>query len=95
VMNASMNPKLPKLDMRIYCTRAKKGDVEAPLRTGRPNFKELMDEIVIGKKVPALVFACGPGMMVNGLWDECNSRSKWKSNTTTRRLSFKKIEAMP
>ena len=60
--------------------------VKAPLLTGRPDFKNIMDEAGLGKKEPALVFACGPGMMVNGLWDECNARSKWKCHES--RIDF-------
>jgi len=67
---------LPSLDLRIHCSRAKPGSVEAPLLAGRPNFGNVLDEVNVGTVGnPSLIFACGPGMMVNGLWDEANRRA--------------------
>lgn len=75
---AATCPGLPPLDLRIHCTRAK-GVVDAPLVVGRPNFTEILDAAQVGEPGnPSLIFACGPGMMVNGFWDEANTRNASK-----------------
>eukprot|EP00039_Didymoeca_costata_P024200 m.349238 g.349238 ORF g.349238 m.349238 type:complete len:96 (-) comp40962_c0_seq1:31-318(-) len=74
---ARENEDLPPLDLRIHCTRAKEGSLDASLIAGRPNFKSLLDGSQ--EKHPGastLIFACGPGRMVNQLWDESTKRNK-------------------
>jgi predicted ferric reductase len=75
------NPSLPSLEVHVHCTRAKKGEVfRTQIRPGRPDFGGLLDEAALRTPLaPTLVFACGPGKMVNQLWDESNTRNSQHS----------------
>eukprot|EP00038_Savillea_parva_P018065 m.22326 g.22326 ORF g.22326 m.22326 type:complete len:1212 (+) comp3975_c0_seq2:424-4059(+) len=73
------NRALPELDLRVHCTRAKAEDasVVSPLIAGRPDFAALLDECAHDLPLAStLVFACGPGRMVNQLWDETTTRNR-------------------
>jgi len=81
---AVVDPTLPSLAVKIHCTRADSTEVHPPVVAGRPNFPAIMDDAA--DRAPGtstLVFACGPGRMVNQLWDECTSR-----NSARHRIDF-------
>jgi ferredoxin-NADP reductase len=73
--SSRQHPELPSLVVWVYATREKK-KLEEPLISGRPKFGEMfnaVDQNHPGKA--ALVFACGPGAVVNELWDNCIDRT--------------------
>lgn len=82
---AEENPSLPDLEIVVHCTRATAKEVKSRrIKTGRPDFPTLLDKAA--KKDPSastLVFACGPGRMVNQLWDETTAR-----NSVSARYDF-------
>jgi predicted ferric reductase len=69
---ADSSPYFPNLELSVYCSRAKKG-APAPLISGRPDFPTVFDGLseMHGVDEAALVFACGPSVMVAQLWDQC------------------------
>jgi NAD(P)H-flavin reductase len=72
----SQLPQFPALQTWVYVTRGPDG-MPAPLLKGRPEFVPIFDDL--NKTVPAdkavLTFACGPGAMVNEIWDLSVTRS--------------------
>eukprot|EP00041_Stephanoeca_diplocostata_P006252 m.78999 g.78999 ORF g.78999 m.78999 type:complete len:290 (-) comp16261_c0_seq2:420-1289(-) len=85
---AAERPDLPALVVEIYCTREKgPSAVQSSklLHLGRPKFTILMDRTGHEHTDTAstLVFACGPGRMVNELWDESIKRT-----SAMRRIDF-------
>ena len=69
---AKSSEQFPALVIWVYVSRAKREDLPFPLIKGRPQFKPMFEEI--HDRHPdkaALVFACGPGAMINQLWDQC------------------------
>eukprot|EP00978_Attheya_sp_CCMP212_P033940 scaffold139774_cov59-Attheya_sp.AAC.1 len=75
---------LPDITISVHCTRTAKEDVEAPLIAARPDFPSILDECTLRfPESSTLVFACGPGRMINQLWDESNKR-----NSSTTRVDF-------
>eukprot|EP00038_Savillea_parva_P004495 m.138613 g.138613 ORF g.138613 m.138613 type:complete len:1032 (-) comp11487_c0_seq1:152-3247(-) len=74
---AKTDTSLPELELCIHCTRAKANDVTPPVMAGRPDFNKLLDQSSDGLPTSStLVFACGPGRMVNQLWDETIKRTR-------------------
>lgn len=71
----SLKPQFPKLQTWVYCTRGE--NLSEPLLSGRPEFEEIFGELdTLKKQYPhqsgkarTFVFSCGPGAMVNELWD--------------------------
>jgi ferredoxin-NADP reductase len=82
---ASSRPDLPELRIALQVTRpANVKKVKPPFKVGRPDFAKMMSGISERHgDESTLVFACGPGAMVNTVWDESNKR-----NTKTRRVHF-------
>eukprot|EP00035_Acanthoeca_spectabilis_P003805 m.95689 g.95689 ORF g.95689 m.95689 type:complete len:333 (+) comp12337_c0_seq1:1946-2944(+) len=83
---AEAEPTLPDLTVQVFCTREKEKDPngDGMVLTGRPDFSALMTEATERfARSSMLVFACGPGKMVNQLWDEATSR-----NTRHQRIDF-------
>jgi len=73
---ARSNVSLPALDLRIHCTRAKADEVSPPLIAGRPDIPGLVNDAANSHPGEStLIFACGPGRMVNELWDETVKRN--------------------
>lgn len=72
------DPTLPRLDISIHCTRAKEGEtLGGNVIIERPSFPSIFDRTVDENPASAtLVFACGPGRMINELWDESNQRNR-------------------
>eukprot|EP00039_Didymoeca_costata_P031832 m.36239 g.36239 ORF g.36239 m.36239 type:complete len:143 (+) comp9058_c0_seq1:362-790(+) len=67
--------RLPTLDLRIHVTRSKK-TLRKPLYSGRPVFPKILNELSQSHSgASTLIFACGPGGMVNTLWDEAVARN--------------------
>jgi NADPH oxidase len=67
----SKKKHFPNLHTWIYVTRGRE-DLKAPMNPGRPEFSEIfadMDKRSSQNHNASLVFACGPGAMVNELWD--------------------------
>jgi ferredoxin-NADP reductase len=53
-------------------------------QAGRPAFAQILGEVTARHEdEAALVFACGPGAMVNQVWDESS-----KLNSSERRVHF-------
>ena len=80
------DPSLPDLMLAVHCTRIKEGETEAraPIVAGRPNFPSQLDELdELYPTDATLVYACGPGRMVNTLWDESIRRT-----SPTKRYDF-------
>jgi NAD(P)H-flavin reductase len=73
---ADSSPNFPNLELSVYCSRAKEG-VAPPLIPGRPDFPTMFDGLTEMHTADqaALVFACGPSVMVAQLWDECLSHT--------------------
>lgn len=82
---AQQHRNLPELVLRIHCTREVKGSVDAPyLLAGRPDLPGLLEETSHANPGEStVVFACGPGRMVNTLWDEAVRR-----NSQQQRVDF-------
>jgi len=69
---AQTSEAYPDLVVWVYVSRAKTADMRPPLIKGRPKFERMFQEVT--REHPdgsGLVFACGPGAMVNQLWDNC------------------------
>jgi len=66
----------PTLRLKVHCTRSQ-NELAPPLYQGRPKFNEIMDEIhnEFGKD-HTFVFVCGPGLMVNDVWDNTNKQKR-------------------
>lgn len=69
------DPALPQLDVSIHVTREEStcDDAAGPIIYSRPNFQLVIDDYkkkaaLVGSS-SILVFACGPGSMVNQVWD--------------------------
>lgn len=83
----SLLPQFPKLQVWIYVTRPPKDGLDAtspPLLPGRPEFAEIFndldkmdnnDQLRKINRAGTFVFSCGPGAMVNELWDLSISRT--------------------
>lgn len=78
---ATRNPALPHLEIMIHVTR----DVPAaehdkiPILFSRPDFFSVMEKCIGDRheeSTSILVYACGPGKMVNQLWDASMKRNK-------------------
>jgi ferredoxin-NADP reductase len=78
----SMLPQFPKLQTWIYITRGQ--NLDAPLISGRPEFADIFRELDTSvnqdqvrkiTKAATFVFSCGPGAMVNELWDLSMNRT--------------------
>lgn len=78
----SLLPQFPKLQTWIYITRGK--DLTPPLIPGRPEFPSIFEDLDSGvnqdearkiTRAATFVFACGPGAMVNELWDQSINRT--------------------
>ena len=70
--NSSVNELLPNLVVWQYVSRAKPEELANNKFgiTGRPKFANIFGKILKSHpNQPVLVFACGPGAMVNELWD--------------------------
>lgn len=81
---ANADPSLPDLTLHVHCTRTKDCTAVGAVKTGRPDFSQLLFEATDpNSECATLVFACGPGKMVNELWDECTSR-----NSRHQRIDF-------
>eukprot|EP00037_Helgoeca_nana_P028113 m.327828 g.327828 ORF g.327828 m.327828 type:complete len:890 (+) comp27684_c0_seq1:429-3098(+) len=81
---AAADPTLPSLTVRVHCTRALADEVQPPVVAGRPDFASTLDEMIDRSPgTPTMVFACGPGRMVNQLWDQSTTR-----NTQSQRVEF-------
>ena len=72
VAAAESSPLFPPLELSVYCSRATE-DAPPELIPGRPDFPTMFDGLgeVHSDDQAALVFACGPSVMVAQLWDQC------------------------
>jgi ferredoxin-NADP reductase len=81
---AAARPDLPELRLAIHITQEPSVKHVAPYRAGRPPFAQILGEVAARHDdVSALVYACGPGAMVNQVWDESN-----KLNSSKHRVHF-------
>lgn len=77
IMKNSALPQMPRLVLWLHVTRAKPEELEHPCLGGRPKLPQLFDQVQREHgKAPTLVFACGPAVMVNELWDLSVQRNK-------------------
>eukprot|EP01114_Cavostelium_apophysatum_P023357 TRINITY_DN876_c0_g1_i1.p1 TRINITY_DN876_c0_g1~~TRINITY_DN876_c0_g1_i1.p1 ORF type:complete len:1084 (-),score=247.29 TRINITY_DN876_c0_g1_i1:17-3268(-) len=73
---ASKNPNRPKLHLMIYVTRSEAELGEGFIK-GRPKFDQLFDNFVKDHPTKATsVFVCGPGIMVQNIWDISTRKSR-------------------
>jgi len=78
---AARNPALPHLNIMIHVTRddpAAEND-KISILFSRPDFFSVMEKCIGDKheeSTSILVYACGPGKMVNQLWDASMKRNK-------------------
>ena len=78
IESAAAHPDTPPLVVYPHCTRAKATDegMVPPLIPGRPKLPAVLDEANRSYPgAPTFVFACGPSIMVNQLWDETCRRN--------------------
>jgi NAD(P)H-flavin reductase len=72
LQRATQEPgRYPALNIWVYVSRGKAGELAEPLIAGRPRFPEIYDQLQEnhpGGKA-SLVFACGPKPMISELWD--------------------------
>lgn len=86
----SSNKQFPNLHTWIYVTRGRE-DLKMPMIPGRPEFLEIfedMDKRSESKQNASLVFACGPGAMVNELWDSSVQRTAAGTRTDFHHETF-------
>ena len=81
---AAARPDLPELRIAIHITKEPSAKHVAPFKAGRPAVDQILGEVTVRHEgVSTLVFACGPGAMVNQVWDESS-----RLNSSTRRVHF-------
>ncbi|KAL7468432.1 hypothetical protein ACHAXS_008664 [Conticribra weissflogii] len=77
---ATRNPALPHLDVMIHSTRDDPAvHDKRPIVFSRPDFSSVMERCIserYDETSSILVYACGPGKMVNQLWDASMKRNK-------------------
>ena len=80
---AARRHDLPELRLALHVTRAKAA-LAPPFIAGRPKVDAMLQEVCERHcQEPTLVFACGPKLMVNSLWDASTQR-----NTAEQRVHF-------
>ena len=83
-------PLLPNLNLAIYITREDKKYNNKQVVCGRPNFEEVLGQCIDEMSEfsrSMLVYACGPGNMINQLWD-ASMKKPLKKNGKRIRLDF-------
>jgi predicted ferric reductase len=76
ISQAAETEGFPTLHLKIQVTRSQ-NQLAPPLYTGRPNFKQTMDDIHESKpKEHTFVFVCGPVLMVNDANDNANKQRR-------------------
>ena len=83
-------PLLPTLNLSIYITRDDEKYNDEQILYGKPDFKHVVSQCVdemseITRSM--LVYACGPGNMVNQLWD-ATMKKPMKKNDRCIRIDF-------
>ena len=80
------DPLMPNLKLSIHITRDDAKFVAQQIIYSKPDFTSVMDECIENKPKDSrsiLVYACGPGRMVNQLWD-----ASMRKNSKRLRVDF-------
>jgi NAD(P)H-flavin reductase len=89
-MEAANRPEMPQLTVLVYVSRLKPEEKTPGLIAGRPNMPKIFDAVNAANKGvgPTLAFACGPGAMVNEIWDLTVERTTEKDNIDFHHETF-------
>jgi len=81
-------PQFPALQTWVYCSKAP-ANVAPPLIPGRPEFLQIFQDLDNQVNFdPVLTFACGPGAMVNEVWDLSVQRTSEGKRTDFHHETF-------
>jgi predicted ferric reductase len=89
-LKSSQEPLLPTLNLFIYITRNDEKCNDEQILHGKPDFEEVVGQCVEEMSEftrSMLVYACGPGNMVNRLWDVA-MKKPMKKNGRRIRIDF-------